>query len=155
MLRVAMMLMILFVGSQAASAEAEGTPKTVLGVDSFAGKVVLDQPIEMNIDVKGVKLQSIYFSDKKAMVILWNRRPKSVGVNVDVVLVDAKGKVVAVGKRPASLMGGSIRAGKQSNFNFDFGGYITDMSQVTAYSVVFSAVGDGESNGGNFAAEKN
>lgn len=152
MLRTVMMLMILVASGPAMSAEE--TPKSLLGAASFAGKVVLDQPIEMNLDVKGVKLQSIYFSDKQAMVILWNRRPKSVAVNVDVVLFDLAGKVIAVGKRSASLMGGSIRAGKQSNFTFDFGGYVVDMSQVSAYSVVFSVMGGAESKSGGFPDEK-
>ena len=143
MLRTVMMLMALFVSGLAIS--AENSVKSVLGADSIAGKYSPDAPIELNLDVKGVKLQSIYFSGKQAMVILWNRRPKGVGVSVDVTLYDAQGKLIAVGKRPVSLIGGSIRAGKQENFNFDFSHYVADMGQVATYAVVFSVIAGSDS----------
>lgn len=119
-------------------AEEAAAQKGVLGNDSFAGPMALDQPIEIGIDVKGVKMQSVYFSGTEAMVIMWNRRPQSTKVTVDVAVYDRAGKLLAVGQKKFSLGSGTIRAGKQANYNFDFGSYVQDLSQAAAFSAVFS-----------------
>ncbi|MFP5382667.1 MAG: hypothetical protein ACLGHG_01215 [Gammaproteobacteria bacterium] len=119
-------------------AQEAAAQKGVVGNDSFAGPMALDQPIEIGIDVKGVKMQSVYFSGTEAMVIMWNRRPQSAKVTVDVALYDGAGKMLAVGQKKFSLSAGTIRAGKQSNYKFDFGSYLQDMGAVAAFSAVFS-----------------
>lgn len=139
----AVVLAVATVAAPLPAVAAEAPEKqAVAGRDAFTAALVADQPIDMNLDVKGVKMQSVYFSGTEAMVIMWNRRPKTAKVNVDVVLFDAAGKVIAVGKRSLSLAGGSIRAGKQSNFSFDFGGYVAGVSDAAKFTAVFSVLED-------------
>lgn len=127
--------------------------KGVVGNGSFSGALVLDQPIEMGIDVKGVKMQSVYFSGTEAMVILWNRRPQSTKVTVDVAVYDKAGKMVAVGQKKFSLVAGTIRAGKQANYNFDFSSYLSSMSEAAAFSAVFSVAEQSSNTSGSRSFE--
>lgn len=139
--------------SMPALASEAPAQKGVVGKDSFSGVMALDQPIEMGIDVKGVKMQSVYFSGTEAMVILWNRRPQSTKVTVDVAVHDKAGKLLAVGQKKFSLGAGTIRAGKQANYNFDFSSYLPNLSEAAAFSAVFSVAEQSSNTGSRTAGE--
>ena len=77
--------------------------------DTTNGAVVINQPIDLNMNIMGVKAESIYFGEKEALVILWgNRTPTSVKAYLGLALFDSAGKIMGTGtiriKNEASLI---------------------------------------------------
>ena len=60
---------------------ADAKKETTLHRLTHVGRVVLDKPIEIGKDNKGVKLETITFSGDEAIVIIWNRDRKSTRLN--------------------------------------------------------------------------
>lgn len=124
------------------SSSAIASGYDVASAKNYTAKIQLQSPIDINLEVNGVKLDSIFFDREKleAFVILRNRTPSSVNPNVGVALFDKKGKLLATGidSTGFSFTGGDIDAGDQKNFKLDFSRYINDYKKVSKFQLVFS-----------------
>ena len=105
---------------------------------SYSGKILVDKPIEIGIDLKGVKLESIFFSGNEALVIVWNRTPSRVKAYVAIALFDDKNQLI--GAEAASSKPIGIRSGKPANYNFKFKNFISDFEGVSRFHLVFVIV---------------
>lgn len=117
-----------------AGAAEQAAAKAAASKGMFSGAMVQDRPIDIGIDVRGVKMESVYFNGTEAMVILWNRSSKPARTVVDVAVFNKEGKMIAVGQKKFSLAGSSIRAGKQANVNLDFSGYLPNFSEAASFA---------------------
>lgn len=119
-----------------------GTGYEVSGSSTFASDIKLQMPIDVNLDVNGVKLGSVFFDTDKvhAFVILQNRTPIAVSPKVGVSLFDAAGKLLATGVdvTPFSFSGDNVGPGKQKNVELDFSKFINSYENVGSFQVVFS-----------------
>ena len=123
------------------SVKAAEAPKNFSRI-SHTGKVIVDKPVELALDHKGVKLESISFSGDEALVIVWNRTPKAVKGHIGIALFDAKGRLVAAESDAQSVTRAiaSIRSGKQTNFKVRFKKFLSDFEGVAQYRLVFAIV---------------
>ena len=112
-------------------------PKTYHRV-SYSGKMLVDTPIDIGIDLKGVKLESIFFSGNEALAIVWNRTPSRVKAYVAIALFDDKNRLIAADAESSKPIG--IRSGKQANYNFKFKNFISDFKGVSRFHLVFVVV---------------
>lgn len=112
-------------------------PKTYYRV-SYSGNVFVDKPIDIGLDLKGVKLESIFFSKNEALVIVWNRTPNRVKAHVAVALFDDKNRLVAAGAESSKPIG--IRSGKQANYKFKFKDFTSDLKKVPRFYLAFVVV---------------
>ena len=108
--------------------------------DSIKGAVVINQPIDVGMIVQGVKVESIYFDKKEALVILWNRTPKSAKTNLGLALFDKGGKLMGVGKLKSNNLFATttVRSGKQAKFVLNYEKFINDVEKVSSYQLVLS-----------------
>jgi hypothetical protein len=117
-----------------AVAVGDEKPKTYHRV-SYSGKMVVDKPIDIGIDLKGIKLESIFFSENEALVILWNRTPSRVKAYVAIALFNDKNRLIAAGDKSSKPIG--IRSGKQASYNFKFENFISDLKEVSRFHLAF------------------
>ncbi|MEE9447432.1 MAG: hypothetical protein V3V09_05700 [Arenicellales bacterium] len=114
--------------------------------DTTNGAVVINQPIDLNMNIMGVKAESIYFGEKEALVILWNRTPTSVKAYLGLALFDSAGKIMGTGtiriKNVLNL--GGIRSGKQKSYRLNYDKFINNIENVSSYQLVFSVVPSSE-----------
>lgn len=141
------------------SVQAAGNT-TVDASQSFYSKFAANTPVDINLQVRGVTLGSIYFnaSDRSALAIVQNKTPMVVVPKVGISLHDAKGNLLAVGEavKKGLFSNESVKAGEQSNINLDFSSFVNDFSKVSTFKLVFSVAektspsssGDGSSTGG-------
>ena len=122
-------------------AKAADAPKSFSRI-SHTGKLFIDKTVELALDHKGVKLESISFSGDEALVIVWNRTPKAVKGNIGIALFDAKGRLVAAESDVQSVTRAiaSIRSGKQTSFKVRFKKFLSDFEGATQYRLVFVIV---------------
>jgi len=109
--------------------------------DSTNGAIVINQPIDLNMNIKGVKAESIYFGEKEALIILWNRTPKSVKAHLGLALFDNDGNIMGTGIvriEDFLNLGGTVRSGKQKSFRLNYADFINDIENVASYQLVFS-----------------
>lgn len=106
---------------------------------THVGRVVAGKPIELGIDNKGVKLESIAFSETEAVVIVWNRTPESVKGHVGLALYDKRNVLLAAESDSTSFTRTftQIRSGKQATFKVSFDKFMTSMDGVDKYALVF------------------
>ncbi|EDY86094.1 hypothetical protein GP5015_2004 [gamma proteobacterium HTCC5015] len=127
--------------SMLGAAQAAGNV-TVGASKPFYSKFAANTPIDINLQVQGVTLGSIYFSqgDRSALAIVQNKTPAVVTPKVGVSLYDAKGNLLAVGeyKKQGVFSNDSVKAGEQANINLDFSGFVNDYSKVATFKLVFS-----------------
>ncbi len=123
------------------SAKAAEAPKNFSRI-SHTGKVIVDKPVELALDHKGVKLESISFSGDEALVIVWNRTPKAVKGHIGIALFDPKGRLVAAESDAQSVTRAiaSIRSGKQTGFKVRFKKFLSNFEGVAQYRLVFAIV---------------
>jgi len=113
----------------------------VIEAQSFSGKMASNKPIDVGIEVSGIKLESIYFSDNmEAMIILWNRTPATARPEVGVALFDKSGKLLGTGYQSNSIRRTTVRAGKQMNYTLHFDKFVNDYSKVASFQLIFSVV---------------
>jgi hypothetical protein len=120
-----------------AGAVGDEKPKTYYRA-SYSGKMLVDKPIDIGIDLKGVKLESIFFSKNEALVIVWNRTPSRVKANVAIALFNDKNQLVAAGAESSKPIG--IRSGKQANYKFKFKDFTSGLKNVSRFHLVFVVV---------------
>lgn len=108
--------------------------------DSIKGVVVINQPIDVGMTVQGIKVESIYFDKKEALVILWNRTPKSAKTNLGLALFDKEGKLMGIGNFKSNdlLATTTVRSGKQAKFELNYEKFINDVEKVSSYQLVLS-----------------
>ena len=109
--------------------------------DAVTGVVVINQPIDLSMNIRGVKAESIYFGEKEALVILWNRTPKSMETHLGLALFDSEGQIMGTSIiRIENIfdLGGKIRSGKQKGFRLNYEQFINDIKNVSSYQLVFS-----------------
>ena len=118
---------------------ADAKKETTLHRLTHVGRVVLDKPIEIGKDNKGVKLETITFSGDEAIVIIWNRTPASVKAHVGLALYDKRNFLLAAESDAASFTRTftNIRAGKQANFKIKFDKFVPNFKEVAKYALVF------------------
>lgn len=138
--RLGILLALLLTGfTPAALADAE---YIVTASKTFSGAFKPQEPIDVNLEVSGVRLGSVFFDEDKiqAFIILNNRTPIAVNPKVGVSLFDAKGKLLATGIDASSFSftGDKISAGDQKNVELAFGKFINDFKDVASFQLVFS-----------------
>jgi hypothetical protein len=135
------MLLAMLLSSLSTVALAD-TGYEVAASKTYSSRIKLQQPIDVNLEVNGVKLDSVFFDKEKvqAFVILLNRTPSSVSPKVGISLFDAKGKLLATGVDVTgfSFSGDNISAGDQKNIELSFGKFINDYKNVNSFQLVFS-----------------
>ena len=122
------------------SGSANATPYEILR-DSSSGAMIINQPIDLDINIKGVKAESIYFGEKEALIILWNRTPKPVSTHLGLALFDSEGKIMGTGTIRVEdflNLGGTVRSGKQKSFRLNYKDFINNIENVSSYQIVFS-----------------
>jgi hypothetical protein len=108
--------------------------------DSIKGAVVINQPIDVGMVVQGIKVESIYFDKKEALVILWNRTPKSAKTNLGLALFDKEDKLIGIGKFQSTnlIATTTVRSGKQAKFELNYEKFINDIEKVSSFQLVLS-----------------
>ena len=130
------LLFTLSTGAMSAEQEFE-----VQGALSYSDKMVTNRPIDVGLEVRGVRLESVYFSENmEALVILWNKTPATVRPEVGIALFDKAGKLLATGYVKFSIKPTTVRAGKQKNYKLHFDKFVNNYSNVDSFQIVFSIV---------------
>jgi hypothetical protein len=132
---VVLALAVAWVGGTALAQEEEKI-KTYYRL-AHSGSLAVNKPIEIGADLRGIKLESTYFTDNEVLVVVWNRTPVTAHINVGVALFDAKGNLMAA--EAASKMLG-VRSGKQGNFKVKFKKFLSDFTGVAQFKVVMALV---------------
>jgi len=108
---------------------------------TYTGKMTPNSPIDVGLDVRGVKLESIFFGDNmEALVILWNKTPATVRPEVGIGLFDKSGTLLATGYASSKFSSSTVRAGKQKNVTLRFDKFIENYQNVAKFQLVFSVV---------------
>ena len=128
------LLLVVMMAVPMAVVVGDEKPKTYHRV-SYSGKMLVDKPIDIGIDLKGIKLESIFFSENEALVIVWNRTPSRVKAYVAIALFNDKNRLIAAGAKSSKPIG--IRSGKQANYNFKFKNFISDLKEVSRFHLAF------------------
>ena len=109
---------------------------------NYYAKFKAQQPIDIGLDVHGVKLDSVFFdkSNLQAFIILMNRTPVAVSAEVGVSVFDSKGKLIASGIDVTgfSFTGDKVDPGKQKNVKLSFDKFLNDFSNAATFQLVFS-----------------
>jgi len=128
----------------------------VIGSKNYFAKIKVHSPIDVNLEVSGVKLDSIFFDKNhiQAFVILRNRTPVSVNPTVGVSVFDKAGKMIASGIDISefSFTGDGIDPGEQKNIKLGLNKFISDFKDADSFQLVFSlgreiTTGGGDSRG--------
>ena len=134
-------LLIILLFTLSAGAVSAATKFEVIEARSFSGKMAGNIPIDVGLEVRGVKLESVYFGDNmEALFIFWNRTPATVRPEVGIALFDKSGKLLGTGYQRDSIRRRAVRSGKQMNYKLHFDKFIDDYSKVASFQLVFSIV---------------
>lgn len=121
---------------------AQAAGNNVEASKSFYSKFASNTPIDVNLQVRGVTLGSVYFSggDQTALAIVQNKTPQVVTPKVGVSVYDGQGNLLGVGEyqKQGVFSSESVKAGEQANVNLDFSGFVSDFSKVATFKLVFS-----------------
>ncbi len=113
----------------------------VSSVKTYSAPMKAGQPLDVGLEVKGVKLESIFFDqNQEALLILWNKTPTKVRPEIGVALFDNKGRLLATGYRTKRVGAQMIRPGKQKNYRLKFDKFIEDYTKVAKFQLVFSLI---------------
>jgi len=135
-------LLIISLFTLSAGSVSAATGFEVIEAQSFSGKMTSNTPIDVGLEVRGVKLESVYFGDNvEALLIFWNRSPATVRPEVGIALFDKSGKLLGTGYPSASPRRKAVRSGKQMNYKLHFDKFISDYSKVASFKLVYSIVG--------------
>ncbi len=106
---------------------------------THVGRVITGKPIQLGIDNKGIKIESIAFNENEAVVIVWNRTPDSVKGHVGLALYDNRNHLLAAESDSASFTRTftQIRSGKQATFKVSFDKFMPTMKGADKYALVF------------------
>ena len=110
---------------------------------THAGTVILDKPIEVGVDNRGVRVETITFSGDEALVVVYNRTPRPVKAHLGVALYDEHDDLLAAESDAASFTRtlSDVRAGKQESFKVKFGKFIANFNGASKYALVFVTEG--------------
>ena len=134
-------LLIILLFTLSASAVSAANKFEVQGTLTYSGTMAGNIPIDVGLEVLGVKLESVYFSENMSvLVILWNRTPNTVRPEVGIALYDKSGKLLGTGYQSYSIGRTTVRGGKQMNYWLHFDKFINDYSNVARFELVFSIV---------------
>lgn len=107
---------------------------------THVGRVVTDKPIQIGLENKGVKLESIAFDGEEAAVVVWNRTPNAIKGHVGLALYDRNNHLLAAESDSASFTRTftQVRAGKQATFKVKFDKFLEgNLNGVAKYALVF------------------
>jgi hypothetical protein len=106
---------------------------------THVGNVILDKPIEVGVDNRGVRVETIMFSGDEALVVVYNRTPRPVKAHLGVALYDEHDDLLAAESDAASFTRtfSDVRAGKQESFKVKFGKFIVNFDGASKYALVF------------------
>lgn len=106
---------------------------------THAGNVILDKPIEVGVDNRGVRVETITFSGDEALVVVYNRTPRPVKAHLGIALYDERGDLLAAESDAASFTRtfSDVRAGKQEHFKVKFGKFMVNFDGASKYALVF------------------
>ncbi|MBL4865262.1 MAG: hypothetical protein JKY67_02670 [Pseudomonadales bacterium] len=134
-------LLITFVLIFTSHAVFAATKSEVVGSLTYSHKMAPATPIDIGLELQGVKVESIYFSENmEALAILWNKTPMTVRPEIGVALFDKSGKLIGTGQSSAKFKSSSIRAGKQKNYTLQFDKFLNDYKNVAKFQLIFSIV---------------
>ena len=134
-------LLIISLFTLSAGAVSAASKFEVIEAQSFSGKMTGNTPIDVGLEVRGVRLESVYFGDNlEALLIFWNRSPATVRPEVGIALFDKSGKLLGTGYQSDSLRRRAVRSGKQMNYKLHFDKFIDGYSKVASFQLVFSIV---------------
>lgn len=109
---------------------------------TYSSSMKLQQPIDVNMEVSGVKLDSVFFDKDKlqAFIIIINRTPTPVYPKVGISLFDNRGKLIATGIDVTgfNFSGDKVGAGKQKNIELSFSKFINDFNNASSFQMVFA-----------------
>ena len=135
-------LLIISLFTLSAGAVSAANKYEVIEAQSFSGKMTGNTPIDVGLEVRGVKLESVYFGDDmQALLIFWNRSPTTVRPEVGIALFDKSGKLLGTGYQGDAFRRKAVGAGKKMNYKLYFDKFISDYSKVASFQLVFSIVG--------------
>lgn len=135
-------LLIISLFTLSAGSVSAATGFEVIEAQSFSGKMTSNTPIDVGLEVRGVKLESVYFGDNmQALLIFWNRSPNTVRPEVGIALFDKSGKLLGTGYQGDTFRRKAVGAGKKMNYKLYFDKFISDYSKVASFQLVFSIVG--------------
>ncbi len=103
-----------------------------------SGNMVADKPIEIALDLNGVKLEAITFSGNEAVVVVWNRTPVGVTAHVGIALYDEQDQLIAAESDSQSIKRtlSKIKPGKAVNLKIKFKKFIPDFKNIAHYKLV-------------------
>lgn len=135
-------LLIISLFTLSAGAVSAANKYEVIEAQSFSSKMTGNTPIDVGLEVRGVKLESVYFGDNmQALLIFWNRSPTTVRPEVGIALFDKSGKLLGTGYQGDAIRRKAVGAGKKMNYKLYFDKFISDYSKVASFKLVFSIVG--------------
>lgn len=106
---------------------------------THAGNVILDKPIEVGVDNRGIRVETITFSGDEALVVVYNRTPRPVKAHLGIALYDERDDLLAAESDAASFTRtfSDVRAGKQEHFKVKFGKFLVNFDGASKYALVF------------------
>jgi hypothetical protein len=106
---------------------------------THVGNVILDKPIEVGVDNRGVRVETITFSGDEALVVVYNRTPRPVKAHLGIALYDERDDLLAAESDAASFSRtfSDVRAGKQEHFKVKFGKFMVNFDSASKYVLVF------------------
>ena len=118
-----------------AGAKEPGTYSRII----HSGNMVTDKPIEIALDLDGVKLEAITFSGNEAVVVVWNRTPVGVTAHVGIALYDEQDQLIAAESDSQSIKRtlSKIKPDKAVNLKIKFKKFIPDFKNAARYRLVF------------------
>ena len=134
-------LLVISLLTLSAGAVSAATKFEVIEAQSFSSKMIGNIPIDVGLEVRGVKLESVYFDDNlQALAIFWNRSPNTVRPEVGIALFDKSGKLLGTGYQGDAIRRKAVGAGKKMNYKLYFDKFISDYSKVASFKLVFSII---------------
>ncbi|PID43919.1 MAG: hypothetical protein CSB48_03805 [Proteobacteria bacterium] len=116
----------------------------VVASKTITKQLGVQRPIDLDLEVNGVRLSSVFFDKNKleAFLILQNRTPERVTTEVGIGLFDRNGRLVATGIDASgfSFSGDSIDAGGQKNVKLAFPKFINEFSEARTFQLVFTII---------------
>ncbi len=106
---------------------------------AHTGTMVTDKPIEIALDLNGVKLEAITFSGNEAVAVVWNTTPHSVAAHIGIALYDENDELIAAESDTQSIARAlvKIKSGKAANLKIKFKKFVSDFKDIARYRLVF------------------
>lgn len=123
-----------------AAGSGQAGDRLITASTAWGGKVTLNQPLPTPVEVDGVKVESVYFSESEALVIVWNKGTRSVDVALGLALFDGKGRLLATGRDVSGLRlgGNGVKPGRQATFRYDFGDFVGNVGNARTFQLALS-----------------